>query len=121
MKYKFNAYNGYYLFPNNLNVPSSGVYNINATYYNDDGTINETVTGTVIIDIDSYINTEEIDINDDEAILVNVYVLDRFEDGAIVIGYYDNGHVHQDKITLVINSNTHYLKNQSMLRILILP
>ena len=94
MRYKFNAYNGYYLFPNNLNVPSSGVYNINATYYNDDGTINETVTGTVIIDIDSYINTEEIDINDDEAILVNVYVLDRFEDGAIVIGYYDNGHVH---------------------------
>lgn len=93
MKYKFNAYNGYYLFPNNLNVPSSGVYNINATYYNDDGTINETVTGTVIIDIDSYINTEEIDINDDEAILVNVYVLDRFEDGAIVIGYYDNDHV----------------------------
>ncbi len=86
MKYKYNTYDGYYIFPADLNV-KSGVYNINATYYDDDYTIIETVVGKVNIDMDSFITDGETDINDDTTILVSAYIFDWFEDGYLVIGY----------------------------------
>ncbi len=86
MKHKFNSYDGYYIFPADLKI-KSGVYNINATYYNDDNTINETVVGTVCIDKNSFITDEEIDINDNTTVVVSAYIFDRFADGYLVIGY----------------------------------
>ena len=89
MRYKFNSYDGYYIFAEDLNVPSSGEYDINVTYYNDDNTINETLTGTVMIDLDAFINEDEVDISDDSTPLIGTYIFDWFDDGAIVVGYYD--------------------------------
>ena len=86
MKHKFNSYDGYYIFPADLKI-KSGVYNINATYYNDDNTINETVVGTVCIDKNSFITDEEIDINDNTTVVVSAYIFDWFADGYLVIGY----------------------------------
>ncbi|MBE6500471.1 MAG: hypothetical protein E7Z80_08020, partial [Methanobrevibacter thaueri] len=73
MGYKYDRYNGYYIFKNDLNL-TSGYYELNTTYYDDDYNIIESVIGSVYIDKDSYVTDAEVDIDDGNAIVAEVYV-----------------------------------------------
>jgi len=96
MKYKFNSYDGYYIFVKDLNIEKSGEYNINATYYDDEYQIIESLTGTVILDCDTFMNEDEIDINDDETEVIAVTVFDEYIGGKLTVSYAVYGDTEED-------------------------
>ena len=79
--YKYDQFNGYVVFKEDLNNTDTGVYDITITYYDDEDEIVESVNTTVYLDYTSYVNDEEIDVTDYDTTLVNVYVFDVMDDG----------------------------------------
>lgn len=85
MGYKYDQYDGYVVFKEDLNTDVTGVYDLTITYYDDEGEIVESVDTTVYLDYTSYVTDDEIDITDYNSTLFSFYVFDIMNDGSILI------------------------------------
>ena len=87
--YKFDQYNGFYLFKEDVDL-DTGTYVLTAQYLNDDDELLYEATEEVYLDKTSYITKDEIDIEDFETTVLSVYIFDDFNDGYLLVEYGDD-------------------------------
>ena len=83
--YKFDQYDGYVVFKEDLENATTGEYNLEITY-EEDGRIIDSVETTVYLDFKSESINGETDINKDENILT-IHIPQSYNNGALVLSW----------------------------------